>query len=84
MFVGGIAPDTWPPGEEEITSIADHFSLDRDYVAANIGAVHRKSGQEREQVLPLVQRIADIISHILEDRNDLYGRLRAIASLASF
>ena len=83
VFVGGIAPDAWPPSPEQMAAIADHFAVDRASVEANINAVHRMDGAERERVLHFVQRIADIFSHILEDRNVLYGRLQAIASLTT-
>ncbi len=81
VFVGGIAPEGWPPPAEQITAIATHFGLEPGYVAANIDAVHRLDKAARDKVLQFVQRIADIFAHILEDRNALYSRLQAIASL---
>jgi hypothetical protein len=37
----------------------------------------------QEKALRSVQRIADIFSHIAEDRNALSGRLQTIASLTT-
>ena len=83
VFVGGIAPAVWPPNSQEIVTIADHFGLDVAYVRAHIDEVYRLDTPAQERVLPFVQRIADLFSHILEDRNVLYSRLQAIASLAT-
>jgi len=83
VFVGGIAPDAWPPTAAQIAAIAEHFGLEPDYIAANIEAVHRLDKAGRDKVLQFVQRIADIFAHILEDRNALYSRLQAIASLTA-
>ena len=83
VFLGGIAPDTWPPSESEITAIAAHFGLDPGRVRANLDAVYRLNKEARDRALGFVQRIADILSHVLEDRSVLYGRLQAIATLTS-
>lgn len=83
VFVGGVAPETWPPAPEEIRAIADHFGLEAASVEAHINEVHRLDRPARDRALGFVQRIADVVSHIVEDRNALYGRLQAIASLTS-
>lgn len=83
VLLGGIAPEAWPPNAEEIAAIAEHFGVEPACVAASIEAVHRLDKAGRERALSLVQRIADIFAHILEDRNTLTGRLQAIASLTS-
>jgi len=46
-------------------------------------AVHRLDSRDRDRALGFVQRIADIFSHVLEDRNVLYSRLQAIATLTT-
>jgi excisionase family DNA binding protein len=84
VFFGGIAPEVWPPDEQGVLVIAEHFGLARGCVAANIEGVYRLDRAARERALQFVQRIADIFAHILEDRNMLYGRLQAIASLTAF
>lgn len=83
VFVGGIAPDIWPPVPAEIAAIATRFGLDPQVVQAQIEAVHHldKAGQAR--VLRFVQRIADVFSHMIEDRHVVHSRLQAIASLTA-
>jgi len=83
VFLGGIAPDVWPPSTEDIAAIVDQFAVSQAEVEANIDCVHRLDRAGRDRALGFIQRIADIFSHVLEERKDLYARLQAIASLTS-
>ncbi len=83
VFVGGIAPDNWPPSPESRALLAQQFGLSAERFEANMENVYRMDRATRERVLQFVQRIADIMSHIMEDHNALAGRLKAIASLTS-
>jgi len=80
--IGGIAPEAWPPGAELVASLAETFGVSPAYVEAHADAVYRLDKAAQERALRSVQRIADVFSHITEDRNALCGRLQAIASLA--
>jgi excisionase family DNA binding protein len=71
LFVGGIAPDQWPPAREEVKAIAAHFRLAPQALTPHINEVYRLDRRQRERVLSFVQRIADIFSLLLEDRNRL-------------
>jgi excisionase family DNA binding protein len=82
VFFGGIAPDEWPPTKAQAAAIAAHFGLAPEVIMENVQDVYRLDRATRERVLVYAQRIADIFSHMLEDRNALYGRLQAIASLS--
>ncbi|MFN8493606.1 MAG: PocR ligand-binding domain-containing protein [Caldilineaceae bacterium] len=84
VVIGGIAPDRWPPEPRLLTGLATTFGLEQAYVEANVNAVYRLDKATQEKVLRSVQRIADIFSHIAEDRNALCGRLQAIAALTVF
>jgi excisionase family DNA binding protein len=83
VVIGGIAPDLWPPSAEQLTCLAEKFGQDTTTIEANVEAVYRLDKLAQEKALRSVQRIADIFSHIAEDRNALCGRLQAIASLTS-
>ncbi len=83
VFIGGIAPETWPPSAEGVHELAQRFQADPGYVEANIAAVYHLDRVAQERALQFVQRIADIFSHILEDRTLVHARLQAIASLAA-
>ncbi|MCX6028234.1 MAG: PocR ligand-binding domain-containing protein [Chloroflexi bacterium] len=81
--IGGIAPEVWPPSAEQMACLAETFDLNAADVAANADAVYRLDRAAQEKALRSVQRVADIFSHIAEERNELCGRLQAIASLTA-
>lgn len=82
VVVGGIAPEGWPPSAEHAAALAHVFQADPAVVAATVGAVYQLDRTAQERALRYVQRIADIFSHILEDRGQMLGRLEAAAALA--
>ncbi|MDQ1301500.1 MAG: hypothetical protein QG637_1422 [Chloroflexota bacterium] len=82
LVLGGIAPEVWPPPAEQLGALAGQFSLNVAEVAAHVAEVYRLDRAAQERALRFVQRIADIFSHIANDRNALCGRLQAIASLS--
>jgi excisionase family DNA binding protein len=83
VVVGGIAPEAWPPSPEQIEALAGKLGAEPEYLAANANAVYRLDKAQRERALRSVQRIADIFSHIAEDRSLIYNRLQAIAALTT-
>jgi hypothetical protein len=83
VVIGGIAPEMWPPNADQLACLAEAFGLSPAYVQANADAVYRLDKAAQDRALRSVQRIADIFSHIAEDRSVLCGRLQAIASLTS-
>jgi excisionase family DNA binding protein len=83
VFAGGIAAEPWPPTPEMQREIAARMSLSPEYLAAHVAEVHQLDAAARQRALDFVQRIADIVSHLLEDRCALTARLQAIASLTA-
>ncbi|NOZ26737.1 MAG: helix-turn-helix domain-containing protein [Chloroflexi bacterium] len=81
VIIGGIAPDRWPPSEEEIERIAQDLGVPVEVLQEHIHEVHRLSEEEQARVLPFAQRIADIMSHIAMERYALLDRLQRIAEL---
>lgn len=71
VFVGGIAPDQWPPAREAVKVMAVQFKVAPQTLAPHIDEVYRLDRRQRERVLSFVQRIADIFSLLLEDRSRL-------------
>ncbi len=84
LVVGGIAPQNWPPNDEQIRRIGADLELPLDLLRQHINEVHRLDPQEQARVLPFVQRIADIFSHIAQERLELAGRLQRIAEISRF
>ncbi|MBK8835453.1 MAG: helix-turn-helix domain-containing protein [Anaerolineae bacterium] len=81
VVIGGIAPDPWPPSHEGLAAIADLFGLERGFVESNAGAVYRLDRSAQERALRGAQRIADIFSHLVDDRATVVRRMRTIESL---
>ena len=82
LIVGGIAPDDWPPDEEEIQEIADFLQIDPKIIRDHAHEVHQADPLQMQALLPYVQRMADVFSFIATDRNKLLQRLDKIAELA--
>ena len=83
VVMGGIAPESWPPSEEQIAATARELSVESATLQANLSAVYQMDKAQREWTLRFIQRIADVFSHIAEDRSLIIGRLQAIALLTS-
>jgi len=82
LIVGGIAPDEWPPSPEEIAEIADFLEVDPSLITDHVDEVFRLPSERQQELLPFVQRIADIFSFIATERNALIHRFDQIAELA--
>ncbi len=81
LVVGGIAPTSWPPDEVRMQRIATDLDLPVALVEAHVDDVHRIGPDEQKRVLAFVQRMADIVSHIIKERNQFYLTLQNIAEL---
>lgn len=81
LVAAGIAPQQWPPQEREIARIAELLDVPEARVLAHIDEVFRLSPTETQQVLNYVQRVADIMAHIMNERNQLFTKLANIAEL---
>lgn len=84
LVVGGIAPEAWPPNAEQLSRMSEFLQLDIDLLQAHLHEVHHLDPQGQARVLPFVQRIADILSHIAGERNHLFSRLQRIAEISQF
>lgn len=84
VVMGGIAPQAWPPDEEQLLWMSEALELDVDLLRSHLDDVHRLDFQEQARVLPFVQRTADILSHIAGERYKLFNRLQRIAEITQF
>lgn len=83
VIVGCVAPDNWPPAPDEVERIAADFSVEPEELAAHIDEVFYLDEVRRAWLLPFVQRIANIISHIASERHTLMGKLETIAKITT-
>jgi len=82
ILVGGIAPENWPPTEDELERIASEFGVDADLVREHINDVFYLDEDGRERVLTLLPRLARFLSEVTNERKQLLSKLDAIAALA--
>ncbi len=82
LIVGGIAPANWPPSAQEIEDIAGFLEVEPGLISEHADEVFHIDEKRQREMLPYVQRIADILSFIASERNGLIQRFDKIAELA--
>jgi excisionase family DNA binding protein len=84
MVVGGcVAPNAWPPTKAELLSMAENLDVEPELIEPHLSSVYFWSREDREMVLFHLQRMANIVAHIVNERKALVGRLEAIADLTT-
>jgi excisionase family DNA binding protein len=84
VVAGCVAPENWPPDNEEVDQIALDMGVDQSLISPHLDNVFKLSPDQRVQVLKQLQRIANIVAHIVEERRSLVSRLEAISNLTAF
>lgn len=79
----GVATEEWALSRPELEELARTIHVDLDSLYEVLQAAPRLAATERERVALALQRIADIVAHIAEERHLLVGRLREIARLST-
>jgi excisionase family DNA binding protein len=81
LVVGGIAPAQWPPSAHDVARLAEALDVDETTLRRHLVDVFVLDAGQRQTVLAYVQRVADIVAHIITERNLLFGKLQDIAEL---
>ncbi len=84
VVAGCVAPDEWPPSFDKMNLMAEDFGVDAELLWPRIDEVYFLDGEQRQHVLSYLQRIANVVAHIVNERKALIGRLAAIADLTTF
>ncbi|MCC9078030.1 PocR ligand-binding domain-containing protein [Litorilinea aerophila] len=82
VVAGGIAPAHWPPDEATLARIAADLALTPEQLRVHLEEVHHLTPEAQERLLPYVQRIADVVAHIVTERQALFRKLQDIAQLS--
>lgn len=82
LVVGGIAPQHWPPSDQQVARLTELLDAPEATVRRALSEVYTLSPEAQQNVLAYVQRIADIIAHIMTERSVLFGKLNHIAELS--
>ena len=83
VFLGGVAPSEWPPTPAFVTNLAAELEVEPDRLARHLPNVHYLDQRQREHTLALIQRIADVVAHIANERTQLGLAPAAAAALAA-
>ncbi len=78
----GVAPQDWPPPPDVAAGLAASLALPAGELGAALDSVFTFTPAEQKKVLVTIQRIADILAHIGNERQALLGRLANIARLS--
>ena len=81
VMVGGVAPDPWPPAPGELETIAEAFGVPFHVVENHVDEVYRLDEADRNRVLEYLPRMAQMLSHIANERTNHLAKLDAIATL---
>jgi PTS system nitrogen regulatory IIA component len=81
VVAGGIAPEDWPPAPAALKTIAREFDVQPEILVGHLTQVFHPGEAEKVKILSVLQRIANIVAHIINERHVLMGKLDAIARL---
>jgi excisionase family DNA binding protein len=79
VVIGGIAPENWPPGPQQIEELAAMFGIRPEDVAASCDAVFRMDRAAQERALRSVQRIADVFATMAQDYSETLAQQASVA-----
>jgi excisionase family DNA binding protein len=82
VVAGCIAPHEWPPSEEDLQQMATEFGVAAALLKPHLDEVYHLDEEQKQTVLSSVQKVANIVAHIVNERQVLVGRLETIAGLA--
>jgi excisionase family DNA binding protein len=71
VFMGGFAPELWPPSPARLAEMAGELRVPVERLTPHLGQVYRLEAAERDRTLNLIQRVANIVSHLISERAEL-------------
>jgi excisionase family DNA binding protein len=83
VIVFGVAPPDWPPTTEFTHELAASLNIPADRLNTTLDTIFALTPDQQKTVLITIQRIADILAHIGDERTALLGRLSDIARLST-
>jgi hypothetical protein len=77
VVAGGIAPPAWPPDPAAVQRIATEFGVKPEQLNQHLTEVFYLDEAEQAKLLSAVQRIANIVAHIIDERRQMMGEVEA-------
>jgi hypothetical protein len=84
VIAPGVAPQSWPPPGSVTTELAQSLQIAPDRLQRAFASTSYLAPAEQKRVLLTLQRIADILAHIISERCLLMNRLDIISKLSAF
>lgn len=84
VVAGCVKPDNWPPDDESLADIASEFGMDSKILVSHLDEVFELTPKQRTRALGNLQKIANIVAHVVEERRIFVGRLEAISNLTAY
>jgi excisionase family DNA binding protein len=82
VIVGGVAPEQWPPAEDELRAVAAETGVPLEAIRAHVDEVFWIDTPHQDWIVRNLSRVSDLISHLAESRSRLMTKLEKIAALA--
>jgi hypothetical protein len=82
VIVGGVAPDKWPPPDDDIRAVARETGVPEESIRAHVDEVYWIDTAHQDWIVRNLSRVSDLISHLADSRSRLMGKLERIAALA--
>ena len=82
LVAGGIAPMSWPLSDQQVARLAELLDTTEVVVRQKLAQTYLLTTAEQQQLLAYMQRIADIVAHIMTERLVLFNKLNHIAELS--
>ncbi len=82
VIVFGVAPPSWTPEDELLEDLAEELALDPVRLKQALSAAVYLTHNEQQKVLVTLQRVADLLAHLSNERLALLNRLAEIQRLS--
>ena len=82
VIVGGVAPEQWPPSEQEIAAVAAETGSPIKTIHEHISEVYWIDKPHQDWIVRNLSRVSDLISHLADGHGRLVQKLESIAVLA--
>ncbi len=82
VIVGGVAPQTWPPSDADITAVAAETGVDEAAIRQHMNEVYWIDEPHQQWIVRNLSRMSDLLSQLAEGRGRLIAKLESIAALA--
>lgn len=82
VIVGGVAPQQWPPSEDELAAIAAEAGVRPDHLLPHIDEVYEVDEGRQDWIVRNLPRLSSLLSQLATGQARVVAKLERIAALA--